>query len=620
MAKFNRRDFLNISAVAVASLGVSTSMTGCELINTSKLSKVAIDSDLFAFNHGVASGDPLADRVIIWSRITPLNEVTGEVLVHFQISKSKKFDVILRSGSVKTSAAQDFTVKVDIQELDAESEYFYRFFIGEAFSVIGKMKTLRVGDIEEVRFAVLCCANYPAGYFNVYSEVAKLSNLDVVVHTGDYIYEYGMFDDAGAPGYATENAKDIGRVLPQGNDEELLTLDQYRNRYALYKTEPELQALHQNIAFICVWDDHELADNSYKDGAHNHNEYSDFDEGNFQIRKNAATQAYFEWLPIRPVIEGDNSVIYRSFDFGELVSLHMLDTRLVGRDEQNIISDYLVANDNQGLGYDRDKMIDDMYDPARSLLGQTQFDWLEKSLSESSALWQVLGQQVLMGKMSVPNELLLQFGTVDASGSFVKNILELSAIKARVLLNDPTLSEEEIRRTETGIAYNLDAWDGYAYEREKLYAVLKKLNKNVVVYAGDSHNAWSNNLVDDQGDAIGVEFATASISSPGMEKYLMTPEFWDLRLIEEAFELLFKDLAYCNLNNRGFMLSTYTKEKVSNEWIYVDTIKSRDYSTKLSRKKNLISYVGENKLASAAEVLLKETLPNAKDALFNSLF
>lgn len=352
MIKFTRRDFLKVSALSFCTLVISTGITGCS--NSTNLTNVN-------FLHGVASGDPLTNSIIIWTRLTP-DKLLAELKLDYEVSKSNTFDVLTHSGSLSTKKTEDYTVKIDLQNLEENTVYYYRFKSNEKTSIIGKTKTLSSSP-SQVKFAVFSCANYPNGYFNGYKEVSTLEDIDVVLHLGDYIYEYGMYenDDGVTPAYATQNAIAIDRVLPKDNDTELLTLDDYRKRYGVYHTDEGSLSIHQNLPFITIWDDHEVANDAYKDGAENHDET----EGDYETRKLAALQAYFEWLPIRPFAEGNDEIIYRSFAFGDLVSLHMLDTRIIGRDIQLNYADYF---DNLG-NFDQTSFTADMSDTSRSMLG-----------------------------------------------------------------------------------------------------------------------------------------------------------------------------------------------------------------------------------------------------------
>ena len=261
------------------------------------------------------------------------------------------------------------------------------------YSPIGRGKTLPEGDVSQVKLAVFSCSNYPAGYFHVYAAAALINGLDASIHLGDYIYEYG------AGGYASEDAQAMGRVVQPAT--EILTLADYRQRYAQYRTDQALQQIHAAAPFIAVWDDHEITNDAWRDGAENHQS----DEGDYTERKMAALRAYFEWMPIRPVATGDNETIYRQFEFGNLLNLLMLDTRIIGRDQQLQYASYIDPTSGQ---LDAQRFTADLTQSSRTILGAEQLQWLQDKLSQSTARWQMLGQQVLMGRMMLPGAVALQ--------------------------------------------------------------------------------------------------------------------------------------------------------------------------------------------------------------------
>jgi alkaline phosphatase D len=568
-AKISRRELIQKSLFGFGALSLSVGFTGCN--DSSDQETVALQVN---FDHGVASGDPLQDRVILWTRLTP-SDLSARLQVTWQIALDSQFKQIIKTDKVTTSASQDFTVKVDATGLTANQSYFYRFVFGDKISPVGQTKTLPTST-SKVSFAVCSCSNYPAGYFYVYREMAK-QNVDVVIHLGDYIYEYG------ADGYATEDAAKLGRTLPADNNKEIIKLDDYRKRYALYRKDKDLQALHHRHPFIVIWDDHELANDTWREGADNHQA----NEGSFLDRKLAALQAYFEWMPIRP-IDDQHIKIYRQFDFGNLVQLTMLDTRIIARDKQLDYADYMTAN-----GLNAAKFQADLTNPARTLMGYTQRDWLFGKLQQSNATWNVLGQQILMAKMLIPTELLLSLAAIvsgnpsaEALSQMNAQITELVKLKIRLQQGDPTLTPQEKARVQTVAPYNLDAWDGYFVEREILYGTLAQLNKKVVVLAGDTHNAWSSNLYSKDGAFVGVELATSSISSPGLEKYLSIP-LAQLQQFEFAFTTLIDELNYCNLNQRGYLIVQFDETQVQSQWIYVDSIKKAEYVVDTARQYQL---------------------------------
>ncbi|TCM69973.1 alkaline phosphatase D [Acinetobacter calcoaceticus] len=570
--KISRRELIQKTLASFGALSIPVALTACG--DDKELT--VLPSTPADFLHGVASGDPLKDRVILWSRLTP-KDSSARLEVTWEIAIDNKFSQIINSGKVQTSQAQDFTVKVDANKLKSNQVYFYRFRYGNTTSPIGQTKTLPEST-DNVKFAVCSCSNYPAGYFHVYKEMAK-QELDVIIHLGDYIYEYGQGE------YGTEDAEKLGRMLPTDNNKEIIKLEDYRKRYALYRTDVDLQAAHLRHAFIVIWDDHELANDAWKSGAENHQS----NEGSFEARKLAALQAYFEWMPIRPVAENNYLNIYRQFDFGKLVQLTMLDTRILARDQQLEYANYMTAS-----GMDFQRFQKDLTNPARTIMGYEQREWLQTKLTQSTAKWNVLGQQVLMAKMLIPAELLASLGGIMSGTADEAAIMALFAqvealvkIKLRLQASDPSLTEQDKARVNTVAPYNLDAWDGYYAEREIIYQTLKAAKKKVVVLAGDTHNAWNAKLHTQQQDFVGVELACSSVSSPGMEQYLKIPAA-QLQQVEMAFMTLIDELAYTNLNQRGYLSVSFTETKVEANWVFVDSIKDKQYKIDTSRSMKLV--------------------------------
>jgi alkaline phosphatase D len=402
----------------------------------------------------------------------------------------------------------------------------------------------------------MSCSNYPAGFFNVYAEVAK-SDADVAIHLGDYIYEYA------ATGYASEKAASLGRTSVPSN--EILTLADYRLRHAQYKSDADSKQLHATKPIIAIWDDHEFANDAYKDGAENHTVAT---EGSFAARKAAAFQAYHEWMPIRT--GADKSKIYRSFNFGNLLSLHMLDTRIIGRDQQVDIAD-LVNPAKQAAA------IATLSSPTRQLMGTEQVQWLQGQMASSSATWQVIGQQVLMARMEFPLTILQALNPSDTSAQAQaagqKAITDYLTAKGKQAQGYPLTDVETALLNQPKLGYNLDAWDGYPAAREILLATAAQLKKRLVVLAGDTHNAWHSDLTLMSGLKVGEEFATSSVSSPGLEAYLSIPP----AQVKAIFEGVVKDLKWMDSSRRGYLKLTVSSSQVQGEWFFIDTISSRSY-------------------------------------------
>ena len=542
-SQLSRRRFMRGAMLYALAVGAGTTLSACggggDDGAGSPAPSPAPGTATEAFRHGVASGDPLSDRVILWTRVTP--GAPGNFDVVWELASDANFGAIIGRGTLSTGPAQDYTVKVDALGLQPASVYYYRFSWGAERSAVGRTKTLPSGNVNQVKLAVLSCANFPAGYFNVYADVAKRGDIDVALHLGDYIYEYGLL------GYASQ----LAFVIDRESDprQEILTLADYRLRHAQYKSDPDLRAMHAAVPLIAVWDDHDVADNAWSGGAANHDASS---EGSFAARRAAAVQAWQEWLPIRVPDAASPLKIYRSFDFGSLASLHMLDTRLIGRDEQLTLPQYL---DGVGLG------------PARQLLGTEQSAWLTAQMTASRAVWQVLGQQVLMARMEIPLSV--------ASSFTLQTLAEYTLAKAtpEPLRNDAQRALVNQRRAP----YNLDAWDGYPAARESVLAVARNLDKNLISLAGDTHNAWASDLTDATGQHVGVEFATASISSPGFERTL--PLISSV-VLQDAFPEMVPDLRYAECSHRGYVVLTLTPGEARSEWVQVDTVLSRSYEAR----------------------------------------
>lgn len=559
-----RRSFIKTAAAGAGAVAVPMAMTGCGGDDNDSLS--LSDSKLVvAFGHGVASGDPLADKVIIWTRVTHTESTAQTIPVEWKVATDEAMTDVVSSGIVETNADTDYTVKVDADRLLANTAYFYQFTgpLGIK-STIGTTKTLPVGFVEKVKLAVCSCANYPAGFFNVYQAMSK-SDADVVLHLGDYIYEYGE--------------DEYGSERKPNPLTEITSLTDYRTRYSQYRIDEQAQAVHKVKPFICVWDDHEVANDSYKDGASNHTEG---DEGVYSERKAAAFQAYHEWMPIRT--GSDKEKIYRNFKFGELISLNMMDTRHIARDKPLGFTELLTASASSS-----EEATALITDPTRRLIGDEQLNWLIQEWSNSTTTWEVLGQQILMGRIMAPSEMLLPIAglqtkleadseaNVDAEQAAVnKAISELYALKL-IKNAGGTLSTDDETRLASVAPYNLDAWDGYFVEREQVLNRAGLMGKNLICLAGDTHNAWASDLrfVADTttGElserSVGVEFATSSVSSPGFDQYLsLSPT--EKVVFESAITELVEDLRFMDATRGGYMEVTFTPNDATSEWIFAD--------------------------------------------------
>lgn len=522
----NRRRFLQGSA-SVATAAISgAGLSACN----SNGSAVVGDADI-AFLHGVASGDPLADRVILWTRVTP-QDLESSVTVQWQLATDPGMTDVIASGSVVTQASRDFTVKVDPTGLMAGTTYYYRFASGDVQSPIGRTRTAPVGAVDRLRVGVVSCSSLAHGLFNAYRRVAERADLDVVLHLGDYIYEYGDGEYGDARSYEPAH--------------EIITLEDYRLRHAQYKRDADLAEAHRQHPFICVWDDHETADNSYRDGANNHTEG---EEGAWTDRLAFAVQAYYEWMPIRVVDPLNPLRIYRQFKYGDLAEFDMLDTRIIDRDREVLVDEGGMVNSSA------------LNDESRTLLGEDQLQWLSDTLNASTAQWKFLGQQVMFGQLRI-------VGTPDLAQ----------------LLGDAgnTLRLLPVAGTG-GVILNTDQWDGYAAERRRVWDIIRggqsapnvAIN-NVVVLTGDIHTSWVMDITEDPSNlltysplngngSMAVEFVCTSITSPGLGLPAES-------LVSQLVPAVNPHMKYVNLTDKGYMLLDITAERAQAEYYFVPTI------------------------------------------------
>ena len=493
----------------------------------------------FSFDHGVASGDPLADGFIIWTRISNANRES--VAVRWKVASDAAMAFVLADGVFRTGPDRDYTVKVDVQGLPSGAQLYYQFSVDGVESAIGKSRTLPADAVKEARFAVVSCSSYPTGYFHVYREIANRDDIEAVLHLGDYIYEYGM------GGYATEYAEELNRVPDPPT--ELLTLSDYRHRHAQYKADPDSQAMHAAHPIIAIWDDHEIANDAWHGGAENHNE----DEGGWAVRRDAAIKAYFEWMPIRGEAGGKDTRIFREFRYGNLLSLIMLDTRLHGRDIQPQLSEDMTQED-----------IDEVLkQPDRSMLGGEQENWLRGALKRAAGTtWQLIGQQVMVSTIRSPDlEPLLD---LERPFAMPRDVLDYSIAMSKS--NPPLL---------------LDTWDGYIAARQNFLADLKAGASNPVVLSGDLHTSLAGNLVPDgEHKPVAVEYMTSSVTSPGFAEYL--PERRP-GAVRDATLKLNTDLQYMETDRRGWLCMTLTPSTCTGEWFLIDGLRSREYTSSLDR-------------------------------------
>ena len=553
-----------------------------------------------SFNHGVASGDPFADSIVLWTRVTGTDDLPIEV--KWQLSRSEDFSTIVTDGLVVTGAARDYTVKVIAGGLTADTDYYYRFSSrgNEILSPVGRTKTLPTSTVREVRLAVFACSVITVGDFDAFAKAAEIGGYDAMIHTGDYIYEYG-------PEYDNPEYKQPDSVFEPPN--ELRTLSDYRLRYAQYHREPSLQAARASAPFIVIWDDHEVADSAYKDGSEAHDD--ELQGLSWASRRANAMQAYYEWQPIREPASGNLIEGYRSFDFGDLVSLHMLETRHVALDKplsvpgksdiENTIAALLdpeervrVIDRLSRFGLEEDSIPEDLAnneqsveefginvvlpvllseilevaytDPDRHILGQTQLNWLKKQMNNSAAPWQVLGHQRLIQENKVPAAaaplvtIAYELTEQELFDFSIPFFVALGKRQAGVELTE--LEESYFVDQVPAALEGLEDWNGYAVERDAMLGSVPA-GKKLVSLVGNTHNSFASPLrkISDK-TVAGIEFGAPGVSSSGYERFGSA----------DAFEVLISgynpDLSFVDLEYKGFVDVRFTPELVEARYIF----------------------------------------------------
>jgi alkaline phosphatase D len=446
------------------------------------------------FQHGVASGDPLTDAVILWTRATTADG--AEVEVFWEISDTPNFRVRANVGTALAAADRDFTVKVDADGLAPGATYYYRFSALGRTSDVGRTRTAPAGPVDRLRFAVVSCSNMGHGWFHVYQSLAEQADFDAVLHLGDYIYEYR------SGGY--------GNARPMVPEHEIITLEDYRTRYASYRLDPMLAAVHRQHPFICVWDDHETANNSWSEGAANHDPDT---EGSWADRRAAAERAYAEWIPIR---EADDGRIFRTLKYGDLVDLIMLDTRLWGRVQE----DPTVR-----------------FEEERTLLGLDQEAWLDDQLADSQATWRLVGQQVMLA------QLKSVAGSLAMGGGNILNADQWDGYEAaRQRLYD-TVEREGVEKL---VVLTGDIHSSWANE-------LTRDPNDPAIYDAESGAG-----------VLGVEFVTPAVTSPGLAG--IAPGVVDFLKQQNPH------IKWVNTENRGYIALDITPERVQAAWFHMDRI------------------------------------------------
>lgn len=506
------------------------------------------------FIHGVASGDPLPDSVIIWTRVTPDAAYPDvPVPVSFGVFEDEAMERPVKYGQGYARAERDYTVKVNLTGLEADKEYYFRFNAkvtsGDVGSPIGRTRTTAASGGAPVKFAVISCSNYPFGRFHVYREIANTADLDAVIHLGDYLYEYGIDGYGGS----------VGQEIDRNHEPplEIVSLDDYRTRHAQYKTDADLQAAHAAAPWICTWDDHESTNNSYRSGAENHN--PEQNEGNWSDRKQAAVQAYLEWMPVRdPAVGKAREALYRRFDFGDVASVMCLETRLTGRSDEISWFAELGGLESSEIPLAATNTMIRVQDPERTMLGAAQEAWLDqelKSSTEAGKSWQVLANQIVMARVRPPN--------------FTRTMTD-----EQKAAQDVGYIQQLIPFSQLGLPFNLDAWDGFPAARDRLYTSAKEAGARLVTLTGDTHTAWANTLVDADDEQRGVEFGCTSVTSPGLGTYIKEVPDLGAQFVDANPEVDFYDPF-----DNGWVLVTLTQDEARADYKKVTDVTQETYTS-----------------------------------------
>ncbi|MFJ7067188.1 alkaline phosphatase D family protein [Streptomyces sp. NPDC101115] len=492
------------------------------------------DAGAPSFLHGVASGDPLPDGVLLWTRVTPTPDALPgsgrgpDVTVGWELAEDRDFARTVTSGTAVAGAASDHTVKVDVRGLRPATAYWFRFTAGGTVSPVGRTRTAPAADAAApgVRFGVVSCANWEAGYFSAYRHLATRTDLDAILHLGDYIYEYGT-------GSYPEAEYTVRQHQPA---HEIVSLADYRLRHATYKSDADLQALHAAHPVVAIWDDHEFANDAWSGGAENHTPGT---EGAWADRVAAAKRAYFEWMPVRTSTEG---TVYRRLRFGRLADLHLLDLRSF-RSQQ------------AGVGSGK------VDDPERSITGRAQLDWLKSGLSASDATWQLVGTSVMISPVA--------FGALPAD--LLGPLAELLGLP------------------QEGLAINVDQWDGYTDDRKELLKHLTDRGiRNTVFLTGDIHMAWANDVpvkasTYPLSGSAATEFVVTSVTSDNLDDLLHVAPGTLSVVAAGAIKAANRHVKWVDMDHHGYGVLDVTAERSQMDYYTVSDRSDRDATAAWAR-------------------------------------
>ncbi|MFM5954782.1 MAG: alkaline phosphatase D family protein [Novosphingobium sp.] len=506
------------------------------------------------FTHGVASGEPGPGQVLLWTRYA----ADQDTALTWELAEDPDFTRIAARGDALASPANDCCAKAWARGLRPGQWYHYRFVApsGEK-SLTGRTRTLPVGKVPKFRIAVFSCSNFGFGWFNAYAHAAEAGDFDLALHLGDYFYEYKRGEYPGAKQVVGDRQAPL---------DEAITLAGYRERFATYRADPDLQRLHQILPMIAVWDDHETANDTWRGGAEN----QQADEGDWAIRKAASEKAYREWLPV-------SDDYYASYEVGTLASLFRVETRHLARSEQfDLDKVFDAAAPGQGAAA-LDAFRDGAWrEPGRTLMGAAQEAWLAKGLKTSTRAgrpWQVLIQQIVMGQLAMPTNLAE--GMAADSPDWLKKRITVA-----------------VSASKEGLPWNMDAWDGYPAARDRLYKASLAAGANLLTLSGDSHNAWAFDL-DRKGQRVGVELAGTSVTSPGAEGSVR----WR-RPDALAADILARNpqLKWCDTSQRGYLALELTPKAATGEYRFMATVRQR--GTALSGTKRLTVLAGQRRFSA----------------------
>jgi alkaline phosphatase D len=546
-------------------LGLLASVGGCA--STAQQGEAREDG---VFRHGVASGDPQSDSVVLWTRI---ESDAAEEPVAWEIAEDGAFSRVAAQGRGVARAGADHTFKIVAGGLSPGGVYFYRFRAKGSVSPVGRTRTLPVGPVQRLGVALVSCSNYAFGHFNAYDAIAKDERVDIVLHTGDYLYEYG-----GPGSWGDDVARVLGRAHAPAH--EIVTLADYRTRHAQYKSDPGAQAMHAAHPFIACWDDHEVTNNPWIGGAQNHQPET---EGDWPARRAAALQAYYEWMPIRDPAEGRRREdFWRTYKFGDLATLITLETRHTARGEQ---VDYHRHFERIRTRADRDAFMRDVIgDPSRRMISGGMEQALREGLSASVAdgqPWRLIGNASPIARMLVPDAAALGFDP-----------------RARRGFDPAAPAGPDLFWTgRWNLPFYTDTWDGYPAAREAFYDLCREAGaQDLLVLTGDSHSFWMNELRDGAGRAMGLELGTAGVTSPGD----FVESGWPRELAERLdrmFEQL-DEVVWTDNLHQGYVRVVMDRQSAIASFVAVDTVLSTDYrpevlrETRIVRRDGALAYAG----------------------------